>query len=49
MDALFITVSTLQQWSGIAFAETIWPTKPRIFTICPFIGRLPVDGLELFR
>ena len=46
MNALFMTVATLQHWSEMGFPKTIWPTKPRIFTIWPFIGSLLVDGLE---
>lgn len=40
MDVLSLAVSVLQRQGRMVSMETIWPAKPRIFTIWPFIGRV---------
>lgn len=40
LAVLSLAVSVLQRQGRMVSMETIWPAKPRIFTIWPFIGRV---------
>ena len=39
-EVLCMTAFVLQWPSGVVEIETIWPTKPKIFTIWPFTGKV---------